>query len=74
MPNHQDTKHYRDRKLKVVRAFGRILRPFLPLKGQWLAEVGFYIGARAHVKVEWQRLTITLIDEGAEVKAILSSK
>jgi len=63
-PQKKGTKHYRDRKLKVVRAFGREPRPCLPLKGHWLAQVGFQIGAHVHVKVEWQRLTITVIEEG----------
>lgn len=67
MDSPKETKHFRDRRLKVVRAFGRELRPCLPLKGLWLAEAGFVIGEQVRVQVELHRLTITLLDESSDL-------
>jgi len=58
----QQTKYFQARKLKVVRVFDTNIRPCLPLKGLWLEQAGFAIGARVCVKVEWRRLTITWLD------------
>jgi len=66
MPLPKETKRFQDRRLKVVRAFGRELRPCLPLKGLWLAQAGFAIGSRVRVEVEFRRLTITLLDSPEE--------
>jgi Toxin SymE, type I toxin-antitoxin system len=46
--------------------------PLLPLAGEWLAEAGFCVGARARVSVvEPGRLVVTHVDEAGEELAPL---